>query len=209
MKKILFITTLIILLVGCETESSKREELTTSQLQEFNEAGFFNTETVSEYNIANQFLISFYDETKDIDLGLTFYNGTERPDEPITASEEAAILEKMGYENDGQGIPIAVLKLEEHKVSEILEKYTGLTLNETNKKGLDNYMYFDEFDAYYLVRSDSNYIQEVKFTSGYTIGNNTYLIHNHIGTDPNCTEAILTLTKVDDSYQFVSNKCNN
>ena len=38
-----------------------------------------------------------------------------------------------------------------------LQEYLGVALDETNKKNLDQFIYLEEYDAYYLLHGDTNF----------------------------------------------------
>lgn len=87
-------------------------------------------------------------------------------------------------------------------MDDFLQKYAGVTLDETNKKDLDQFIYLEEYDAYYLLHGDTNF-QRCKVLS---------LEKNEDGTivltyeQESGEKEIVTLKESGDSYQFISNK---
>lgn len=77
-----------------------------------------------------------------------------------------------------------------------------MALDETNKKNLDQFIYLEEYDAYYLLHGDTNF-QRCTVTS---------LKQNEDGTialtyeQESGEKGIVTLKGSKGSYQFVSNK---
>ena len=83
-----------------------------------------------------------------------------------------------------------------------LQEYLGVALDETNKKNLDQFIYLEEYDAYYLLHGDTNF-QRCTVTS---------LEQNEDGTialtyeQESGEKGIVTLKGSKGSYQSVSNK---
>ena len=57
-----------------------------------------------------------------------------------------------------------------------LQEYLGVALDETNKKNLDQFIYLEEYDAYYLLHGDTNF-QRCTVTSLEQNEDGTYHAH--------------------------------
>ena len=94
------------------------------------------------------------------------------------------------------------IKTQRTEMDAFLQEYLGVALDETNKKNLDQFIYLEEYDAYYLLHGDTNF-QRCTVTS---------LEQNEDGTitltyeQESGEKGIVTLKGSKGSYQFVSNK---
>lgn len=147
-----------------ETPEAEDRPLTAEELERFN-TEVFNGDSP---NILNQFLLLAVEAPKDyrqIDLFQLFYNASE----PYTEEERQAVAD-AGYEGDDPQLDLT--KCTASQMNEVLETYLGLTLEETDRWGLDQFTYLPEYDAYYFFHGDTNSIGPVTFTSGeYRDGN--------------------------------------
>jgi hypothetical protein len=86
----------------------------------------------------------------------------------------------------------------------VLMKYTGLTLADTDKIGLETFTYVKDYDAYYYYHGDTNYRNRVTFSRGEREGDIIRLYYNDgfIGDG----EKVLTLREKDNQYLFVSHQ---
>ncbi len=143
-------------------ETSKADgPLTAEELERFN-TEVFNGEG---FNIRNQLLFLAVEAPKDykqIDLFQLFYNGTGEPME-VTEAERQAVADAVLY---GQDLELDLIKCPASEMDAVLREYVGLSLDETDKRGLDLFTYLKEYDAYYSFHSDTNYPGQVTFTSG-------------------------------------------
>ena len=158
---------------------------------------WFNTEFFnvgSGVCMTNMLLSSYYDTAADIDLYELFYNGPTGIQEEVTEAEQTAIG-PVAFEH----YPI---KTQRTEMDAFLQEYLGVALDETNKKNLDQFIYLEEYDAYYLLHGDTNF-QRCTVTS---------LEQNEDGTitltyeQESGEKGIVTLKGSKGSYQFVSNK---
>ena len=167
--------------------------LTGTELRYFNER-FFNGDYL---NIRNQFLSSTYETAADIDLFELFYNGTQLGD---SASEE----ERAAYEAENGFMDCDITAFTTAKADRVLREYTGLTLAETNKAGLENFTYLPEFDAYCFGHGDTNYRMEVTISSGVREGDLLHLYYNDTFYADGW-KCVTLRERADGGYQFVSN----
>ena len=182
------------------SESQKEENdnsLSKDKLDWF-ETAFFNLE---DNYITNMFLTSEYSSPADIDLGKLFYAGANglggRGEVP---KEEATfVINKVGSDD------LDVAKTTVAEMTTVLQKYVGLTLETSNKVGLDNLYYWEEKDAYYKVAGDTLYMK-CDIVTGWTNEDGTITLQykDALSSISNIYE--VTLKVVGDSYQFVSNK---
>lgn len=163
--------------------------LTGEELRWFNEE-FFNGQTPEgwdDYHIRNQFINSvfnLYDRPENIDLFQLFYCDGDMYDNP---------------ENDF----CPSYKITEAQINATLTQYTGLTLEQTNKVGLENFTYQD--GAYTWSHGDTNYPGDIEIICGTREGNIVKLYHHGWGSGSTwyCT----TLEEQPDGgYWFKSNR---
>lgn len=175
--------------------AAKRQDgpISAAELRYFNEQYFNGT----YMNIRNQFLSSIYETPADIDLFGLFYCGNGR-NETMTDEEWAA------FEAQGGFMDTDVTKLSTTGADAVLLEYTGLTLAETSKAGLENFTYLPDFDAYYHAHGDTNYRGQVNISAGVREGDLIHLYYDVSAIDSVCT--CVTLREIEGGgYQFVSN----
>lgn len=146
---------------GAKGPEAKDGPLTAEELQIYNNK-IFNGDA---FNIRNQFLFLACEAPQDIrqtDLYQLFYNGTGEPVE-ITEEERQAVADAAW---DGEDPGLDLVKCPAGKMDEILQEYLGLSLEETDKCGLDQFTYLPEYDAYYTFQSDTNYPGNITFAAG-------------------------------------------
>ncbi len=79
-----------------------------------------------------------------------------------------------------------------------------MALDDTEKIGLENFTYLEEYDAFYYYHGDTNYRMAISFTGGEREGNIIRLYYNDQFMGDG--EKVLTLKEQGGSYLFVSNK---
>jgi hypothetical protein len=205
----LFTVLLIVILItgaaaGCTSAGGSSQSVSTQvtllnakELEYFNGDEFFNGEYM---NICNQFLSSLYDVPGKADLFQLFYNGSGLED-VITEEERAAVVAFNGWDMEPD---CACTKISRANMDAVLTKYMGLTLGDTEKIGLENFTYLEEYDAYYYYHGDSNYRSAVSFSGGEREGNIIRLFYDDQFMGDG--EKVLTLKAQADSYLFVSNQ---
>jgi hypothetical protein len=196
----------MILLVGCEKEFAPETTtggtilLTEDELAYFNGDLFFNGEY---FNIRNQFLSSFYDNSADIDLFGLFYCGSGIA-ETITEYELTAVMAESGIEGSTNDLPCACEKISRSNMDEILTEFMGITLNDTNENGLDQFVYLSQYDAYYFFHGDTNYRSNINFSSGERKGDVIRLFYNDEFYGDGYK--VLTLHEENGVYLFIANQ---
>ncbi len=199
MKKVkifLLLLTLCCTLAACGTKPaddtpSPNDETSAVDIDWFN-TEFFNVG--SGVCMMNMMLSSYYDTAADIDLYELFYNGPTGIQEEVTEAEQTAIG-PVAFEH----YPI---KTQRTEMDAFLQEYAGVTLDETNKKNLDQFIYLEEYDAYYLLHGDTNF-QRCTVLSGEKNADGVItLTYEQEGGK----KGIVTLKESGDGYQFLSNK---
>ena len=181
-----------------ETDSMEPENVLSKEHLEWFETTFFNRD---EIHIVNFFLASEYDTVADIDLSKLFYNGDDGRGGNGEVSEEEITLVLTRYDLEELDVSRATIA----DMNVVLEKYAGLTLDTTNKVGLDSLYYIEENDAYYNVAGDTTYMK-CDITKGWTNQDGTITLQYRDGLSSISDTYEVTLKVVGDSYQFVSNK---
>jgi len=184
---------------GCTYTGKSNETitaLTDEELSYFNGDEFFNGEYM---NIRSQFLSSTYERPEKIDMLQLFYCGSGI-EEFSTEEERAAVVayNKWDMEPD-----CACMKISRSNMESVLGKYIGLTLADTDKIGLENFTYLEEYDAYYYYHGDTNYRTNITFSGGEREGGIIRLFYDDVFFADG--KKVLTLQEKDDSYLFVSN----
>ena len=176
--------------------------LTQEELDFFNTGDFFDHGS-SGMNIRNQFLSSFYDDPRDIDLFQLFYCGTgqgTRSVEEYQTILDAIIGSVAFYPETACNIVTT------GEMDAVLTEHMGITLEETNKVGLEYMDYLPEYDAYYDFHGDTNYGQMVHFTSGQRSGNTIWLYYQDTFGLLDFRSCVLTLYQDGDRYYFCANQ---
>lgn len=149
-------------------EESELKNLVTFQIQDNMNLALKDPDDENYFpeTVGNGCLRSVYNSPKDVDLYELFYDGfefeIENPDfylfseEVVVKDEDIAFLEEQGAPMD-----LKILKLPGERIEEYLQKYMGLTLEETNKVGLEKFYYNEDTDTYYLVHEDDTHYKYV------------------------------------------------
>lgn len=165
-----------------------------TELAFFNEV-YFNNESVP---LRNQFLSSTYETTADINLFELFYNGLG---EDVSEAEREAVI-REGYGGDSPDTDLT--KCSAAEMDAALQRNMETTLEETNRVGLDSFVYLAEYDAYYYFHGDTNYRPHVDIAAGERTGGlvRLYYEDTFLGEGWKCVTLRLG---EDDGYKFVSN----
>ena len=155
-------------------QSGSADTLSEAELSYFNES-YFNSER--DPDLSTQFLTSLYKTPEEIDLLQLFYNGAGQSD-PVGEAERAAVV-NAGY--SGFDPEVDLTKLPADQIDDVLERYTGLTLDQTKKVSLDSFTYLPEYDAYYFFHSDTNTPGTTLFSAGERKGDQVLLYYNAKG----------------------------
>lgn len=180
------------------------QALNGDELAYFNEE-FFNGDTANNIvgiNIRNQFLASLYEKPEDIDLYELFYCGTGTG--TTMTQEERQLVGAIG-ENGEEICPTDKLPVSD--IDDILLTHTGLSLADTRQVGLANFMYLEQYNAYYHTHGDTNYMANVVISAGEREGGTIRLYYaDGDARYPGCDWLCVTLAEQEDgNYWFVSN----
>ena len=180
--------------------------LTEDEIKFFNEQ-FFTMET--EYPgrwVRNNILYTEFSNPAQVDIEAMFYD--EHSIEEISEEERAYLKEQMDELFDTSKFTVAY-------INELMQTYLGISLEESEKKGLDRFFYNAEYDAYYLVHSDAMCVC-VQVESGERKEDGTvtlvyrkahqlfsYMTEKEINALP---QYQVVLKETENGYQFLSNQ---
>lgn len=178
--------------------------LTEAEIAWFN-TEFFATEIVDgviPFNIHNKFLIPQYGSPDEINLRHLFYDGVAR-DTQITQEEMDAYDEATGSD-----APVDNFKIPREDMERIFFENTGLTIEQSQKIGLDTMTYLEDYDAYYLEHSDSGYAG-CEVQKGYKAEDGVIvLLYQQKARDLFGAGQVTLSLQEDGSYWFVANWFN-
>ena len=176
--------------------------LTTEELEFFNSNSFFDNGGWGGINIRNQFLTSFYADPRNIDLFHLFYCGASQDERTQEETHEilSDIIAFVPFYPDAGCLIVTTQEMDQ-----VLQEHLGLTLEETNKVGLDTLTYLPQRDLYFHFHGDTNYGHMVHFTAGDQLGDTVRLYYQDTFGLLSGASCVLTLQKTGDSYRFLSN----
>ena len=173
---------------------------------EFGSAGYFekllNKEMYrSEHDWYNMALTSYYETPAQLDLGLFFYNGFPWLEEPSLTEEEMAYLKvQPAFLTD-----LPVDRFSTAQVNDVLIHYFGITLEQTEKKGIEDYVYYDKLDTYYHSHSDALLVQDITVTDVDVREDGSYVIY-YTPDDISYGQGIAVMLPTDGGWRFISNQ---
>lgn len=159
---------------------------------------WFNTEYFNSgdgVNMRNMLLSSQYSTIADIDLFQLFYNGIPEVQLEISDEEKNTLVK-----SDEAAQHLDIIKITQPMIDNFLQEYAGVNMDDTNQVGLDQFIYLEEFDAYYLIHSDTNYAR-CNVVSG-TESEGGYILLDY---EMNGRKGIVTLKNIEGDYRFISN----
>ena len=153
------------------TEKAEPEMIALTEQELSDLAQMFDLERTynTKYRWFYMALTSQYSCPQDVDLYGLFYTGFQ---DEAAGPEELEKLERAGLwlELDIQKNPAA-------RMNEVLKTYFGLTLEETNRVGLDDMVYLPETDSYYKNSSDTTFFTAGSITHGYRTNDGRILLY--------------------------------
>lgn len=191
LKLLTFFISAVFFFSGCGITSNPLSE---EELTKFN-TEFFNGETT---NMNNRLLSSEYSKPEEIDLFQLFYGGIGNVYDQISENEKSKLTELC---SDAPYLDI--VKVTTDEMDAFLQEHLGITLEETQKRGLDSFYYLEEYDSYYLIIGDTNFDWCV-ITSGTWESKDMLTLEyekEYAGG-----QWSVTLQKTDDGYIFISNR---
>ena len=148
------------------------------------------------YNCA---LTSEYATPKDVDICRLFYNGFRDEDDVATEAETAFFNSQWNpnwIHMDFQRLPV-------EKMDALLMKMFGISLEDTNRVGMESYIYLEETDCYYSGHNGANCVditvQKVEHQDNGVI--HVFYLRGYLQDE----RMVVTLKQEGDSYQIISN----
>ena len=201
--------------IKAEAESEQEVELEVSTPLTEEELSYFESLFVGNNGMGRTFqqmlLSSLYDSPENIDLGQIFSEGV--PHEfagwgyEVSEAEEKALKKAMGNTDYKASLYYDRHKIPASVMEKLLMQHLGLTLADTNQRGMEHLTYLEEYDAYYAFSSTTDRVIPV-FTSGIRRGDGTIELCYHekhpqglVGSPTH----VLVLRPAGDSYHFVAN----
>lgn len=166
----------------------------------FNGAGEVDEYGYSVYSIRNQFAnpMTLYEKPEDINLLELFYLEGETKD-----FDDVELRALFGIDN-AEELIFPSYKLTTEDMNQILTLYTGLTLEQTNKAGLEKFTYLPDYDAYYWAHGDTNYCGYLDFNAGTREGN--FITLYHYSYQVQGWYRVTLEEQEDGGYHFLSNQ---
>lgn len=174
--------------------------LTEQELKWFN-TEFFASENTdgNPINIRNMFLRPVYEAPEMIDLKVVFYDGISRDMQMSQA--EIDLFDSV----TGKNAPLDNVKIPRADLERIFLENTGLTVEGSQKIGLDQMTYLEQYDAYYLEHGDSAYTLYM-VESGYKMDDGTVVLYYADRLSSSTGQWQVTLHQQEETYWFVANK---
>lgn len=182
-----------------QSEEKTPVNLISKELMQWFHLEYFDN--VASDSIAKQFLTDVYTTPEDINLYELFYNGAYTVGGDSMASEEEKQLLLDRYLDE---IYTDVIRVKSWEMNEVLQKYMGISLEETKKYGLDKMYYLEEYDAYYIMHNDTNLFYAV-FEAGKINADGTITLQYYKSMDDGNPIYWVTLEEKDGKYYILSN----
>lgn len=188
-------------------EIQKDNETDTTEMSDFEDVA--ETVVLTEQELAqwtdyvnsrenNAFLLSYYDEPKQIDMNELFYTGCGLDMEELTEKEVQEYLEWAEMDE----VYTEFTRITGKQVTAVLKSRLGLTMEEMEKT-LD-WCYLTDSDAYVMQHGDTN-AQNFKCIAGSRMGNQVVLDCLSEMTGDTC-RVTLELPENSEIWMFVSNE---
>ncbi|MBD5148280.1 MAG: M56 family metallopeptidase, partial [Oscillibacter sp.] len=171
--------------------------LTGEELRYFNEEFFNGDTTLAQFR--RQFLLSIYEGPPAVDLFQLFYNGVGGYMD-VTPEERQAAAQASPY---GEDPGVDLIKIPAYSMKGLVKDWSGISLEDTNQVGLENFTYLEEYDAYYHFCGDTNARGEVSLFAGERKDGliRLYYWDYENGGDCKC----VSLQETESGYTFFSN----
>ena len=183
------------------SESTNEEEELLTALQKL-----FNTQNLilNEEDWYAQCLTSEFSAPEKVNLEMVFYSGIRgKQDELNQLSEEERTYLASVWDEYRMHFDINRLPVEE--MNRVLQKYFGLTLDETEKVGLEAMTYWGKTDCYYNAHSDSVFFRP-QVLEAVEQEDGTIAMYYTDDADGKEATAVAMLKPVEDGYQILSNE---
>jgi hypothetical protein len=177
---------------GTETQAETATELTKEELTEY-------SNYLSQRD-SYGFLLSSYDDVKNVNLNEVFYSGAGVSEQP-GEEEKAAYLKETGEEE----LYTDLFYISTEKIDQVLQEKTGYTLQDMKNAGNNlDMVYLEAYDAYFQEAGDTNYIQ-ITCTAGTENADGTVTLECQSGDENNMVHQC-TVTLEKETRQFIKNK---
>ncbi len=178
------------------------EPLTREELDWFQNVFFTYTDTDAlgnvTFNIRNMFLRAEFERPEEVDLGIVFREGVTRFSE--VSQEEKDLYDKL-TNNDSL---LDYTKTPREDMERLFYENTGITVDQSEKIGLDKLVYLKEYDAYYVKKGDTGYTYW-NMHEGVRMDDGTIVLLYSGKMDAQNHICKVTLAPHGDSYIFVAN----
>ena len=141
-------------------------------------------------------LTSFYETPAQIDLFQLFYAGIPGGDNSITHEEQAFLETCPGYEPEFDLVRISATEMDQ-----VLQQYFGISLEQTDGIGLENFIYWEDGDCYYHSHTDTN-LGFIELNKVEMFENGSLRITYTNESDQIC---VVTLVKSVNGWRIISN----
>lgn len=152
----------------------------------------------------SRILTSDFEAPAQIDLYELFYKGIPGEDNTLQAKERAyleTVWTEFEFQMDAKRLPV-------EKMNEVLQTYLGVSLEDTDKTGLERFTFWEAGNCYYLAHGDTNAIQPLLFAA-YTLEDGTIAVYysngNFDGKAAAKPDKVTVLRPTADGYQILSN----
>ena len=88
------------------------------------------------------------------------------------------------------------------EMEDVFQTYFGCSMEDTEKRGLDEFLYYPATDRYYRISSGNKYVWDFTVRTGYTLSNGNILLYVDV---PYRGIYAYTLRPVSEGYHIVSN----
>ena len=180
-----------------EGEPLTREELDWFQYVFFT---YTNTDALGNFtfNIRNMFLRAIFETPEHINLRTVFYDGVSRFSE--ISQEEMDLYDQIKKDDS----PLDYEKIPKEDMERLFYENTGITIAQSQKVGLDQMVYLESYDAYYVKKGDTGYAYWT-MEKGVRQEDGTVVILYTPKHERPARVGKVTLKPKGDSYVFVSN----
>lgn len=144
------------------------------------------------YNLA---LGCVFETPAEIDFYQLFRQGNG---DSVKSEYELAYLQTdpfINLEMDNSSVSTA-------EIEDVFQTYFGCSMEDTEKRGLDEFLYFPATDRYYRISSGNNYVWDFTVRTGYSLSSGDILLYVDV---PYSGIYAYTLRPVSEGYRIVSN----
>lgn len=146
----------------------------------------------------NDALTSDYATPEDVNLCYLFYDGFD--DETKKPTEEELILLDGKFSQHWKNEDL--IRLPSDKMDAVLTELFQIKLEDTKKVGLDNLVYLEETDCYYMVHTGTSYAEIIVSKVEYQSDDVILVYYSRVYP---AADMVVTMKKNGDSYQILSN----